>query len=366
MEQELKRVFICHSSQDAEAAQQICGYLEAGRIECWIAPRDVGLGEDYAEAIIQAIQRATVMLLVLSSGANQSRHVKNEIERAVSKGKTILPVRIERVLPKGALELHVATCQWIDAFVPPQETALYRLADSIRTLIGESGEEAFGLAAGGLTQRTSIGQGSRRGGARRAVPVIAGLGVVGLVALAAGIFYSRTTGDAAGNGRAPTLAQAGTPRSDVVEPLPAGPSSERLRDEARRTAERWLEVLSAGDYDALYTLLAPDFTSENYTEAGVMNENHHRDEWLASKRRRNYTSISWEALGPLQVSVDGEDNLGRPLAIVEYRQYVCLSRPGVVYSSKGVERLHLSWRDNRWEVVREVFHRSEASGRTCL
>lgn len=156
MGRELKKVFICHSSQDAESAKRICAYLEAGQIECWIAPRDVGLGEDYAEAIIQAIQRATVMLLVLSTGANQSRHVKNEIERAVSKGKIILPVRVEDVLPKGALELHVATCQWIDAFVPPLERGLSRLSDSILALIGESREKATGLPVGGLAQQPSM------------------------------------------------------------------------------------------------------------------------------------------------------------------------------------------------------------------
>ena len=134
----------------------MCAYLQAARIECWIAPRDVGLGEDYAEAIIEAIQNAKVMLLVLSTGANQSRHVKNEIERAVSKGKIILPVRIEEVLPQGALELHVATCQWVDAFVPPLETALSRLPDSIRALIGESREQASDLPARGLPQRPAM------------------------------------------------------------------------------------------------------------------------------------------------------------------------------------------------------------------
>lgn len=130
-----KQVFICHSSLDSEIAQKICARLEADHIGCWIAPRDVEPSADYAESIIDAISHSTIMILVLSASANHSRHVKNEIERAVSKGKIILPVRIEHVLPQGALELHVATCQWVDVFVPPLESGFARLAASIRILL---------------------------------------------------------------------------------------------------------------------------------------------------------------------------------------------------------------------------------------
>lgn len=145
-----KPVFICHSSQDAEVARQICAYLEKGQIGCWIAPRDVDPGADYAEEIIDAIEQAAVMLLVLSAGSNQSRHVKNEVERAVSKGKIILPLRIENVLPRGALELHVASCQWVDAYVPPLEPSLSRLADAIQVILGKNGPTTFCRARDGL------------------------------------------------------------------------------------------------------------------------------------------------------------------------------------------------------------------------
>lgn len=131
-------VFICHASKDAGTARQICTYLESERIACWIAPRDVAPEANYAEEIIGGIERAAVVLLVLSTGANQSRHVRNEIERAVSKGKIILPLRVEDVLPGGALELHVASSQWVDAYVPPLETGLVRAAVAIKALLGQS------------------------------------------------------------------------------------------------------------------------------------------------------------------------------------------------------------------------------------
>lgn len=74
-----------------------------------MAPRDVLPGRDYGEQIIEAIEAAAVTLLVLSEHANASRHVRNEIERAVAKAKAVLPVRIREVLPSKALELFVSS-----------------------------------------------------------------------------------------------------------------------------------------------------------------------------------------------------------------------------------------------------------------
>jgi len=34
-------IFISHSSADCAAAEQICAYLEATGLSCWIAPRDI-------------------------------------------------------------------------------------------------------------------------------------------------------------------------------------------------------------------------------------------------------------------------------------------------------------------------------------
>jgi hypothetical protein len=45
-------VFICHSSKDRTIANAICSKLEQNRIRCWIAPRDVIAGTDYAESIV--------------------------------------------------------------------------------------------------------------------------------------------------------------------------------------------------------------------------------------------------------------------------------------------------------------------------
>jgi hypothetical protein len=54
-------VFISYSSQDKPTADAACAALEAANIRCWIAPRDINPGRDYAESIIEAIESARVL-----------------------------------------------------------------------------------------------------------------------------------------------------------------------------------------------------------------------------------------------------------------------------------------------------------------
>lgn len=126
--------FISHASQDREVAERICSFLEERGIRCWIAPRDVRPGRRYGEEIVGGIEGADAVVLVLSENANNSTFVEREIERAVSYGKPTLPVRVREVQPSRSLELFISNAHWIDAWKPPMEQYLDRLADSIRSL----------------------------------------------------------------------------------------------------------------------------------------------------------------------------------------------------------------------------------------
>ena len=55
-------------------------------------------------------------MLVLSENANKLAFVKREVERAVSKGKPVFPIRLREVLPSKALELFISSAHWIDAW----------------------------------------------------------------------------------------------------------------------------------------------------------------------------------------------------------------------------------------------------------
>jgi WD40 repeat protein len=125
-------VFISYSTLDKPAADAACATLEAAGIRCWIAPRDILPGNDYDASIIDAIESAKIFILMFSGNANASRQIKLEVERAVSKGIMIIPVRIEDVMPSKALEYFISTPHWLDAFTPPMERHLKQLATSVQ------------------------------------------------------------------------------------------------------------------------------------------------------------------------------------------------------------------------------------------
>jgi osmotically-inducible protein OsmY len=134
-------VFISYSSKDKAAADALCGTLEGRGIPCWIAPRNIAYGSDYGEAIVDGINESRVMVLVFSSNANTSPHIKREVDRAVSKSLTIIPIRIEDVAPTRALEYYISPVHWLDAVTPPLEPHLEALADKIHVLLGKAPAE---------------------------------------------------------------------------------------------------------------------------------------------------------------------------------------------------------------------------------
>jgi hypothetical protein len=75
-------VFISYASQDAAVANSVVENLEHHGCKCWIAPRDVKPGAQYADAIVRAINEAKALVLVMSGSAVDSAHVAREAERA--------------------------------------------------------------------------------------------------------------------------------------------------------------------------------------------------------------------------------------------------------------------------------------------
>jgi hypothetical protein len=128
-------VFISHSSKDKPIADAVCARLESRGIRCWIAPRDVEPGRPYGESIIDAIHNCRIMVLLLSSSANTSIHIAKEVERAVSHGATVIPLRIEAVMPAKSLDYFIGSVHWLDALTPPLEQHLDNLAEAILRIL---------------------------------------------------------------------------------------------------------------------------------------------------------------------------------------------------------------------------------------
>ncbi len=127
-------IFVSYASADRDAAFRIVGFLEGQGIHCWVAPRDVAPGVEYGHAIINAIEQCKALVLVLSDQSNDSQFVRKEVERAVSKTKVVLPVRIREVTPSGSLEFYISSAQWVDAWKTPMEQHLMPLVAAIKAM----------------------------------------------------------------------------------------------------------------------------------------------------------------------------------------------------------------------------------------
>lgn len=128
-----REVFVSYSQPDYECAVELVARVEGEGINCWIAPRDIAPSSDWAAEIIDAISNSRVMILVFSASSNDSPQVRREVERAVHKNVSILPFRIENVVPSKSLEYFLSSQHWMDAFTSPREAHYARLCAYLKS-----------------------------------------------------------------------------------------------------------------------------------------------------------------------------------------------------------------------------------------
>src|SRR5882762_10173353 len=141
-------VFISYASQDAAVGAALVEALERHGVACWIAPRDVKAGAQYADAIVRAISGARAFVLVLSETSIASSHVSREIERAASKERPIIALRIDAAPLTPSLEYFLSESQWVEARAGNIDAAYRKLIDAIREPARAAPETPVAIAPG--------------------------------------------------------------------------------------------------------------------------------------------------------------------------------------------------------------------------
>jgi formylglycine-generating enzyme required for sulfatase activity len=112
-------IFVSHSASDgATLASQLADALEASGVRCWVAPRDVELGESYPAQIGRAVRKCRGLVLVLTVEANFSPGVIREVELADKANKPMVPLIVDGTRPSDGLSYFVSSQQqiaWTDA-----------------------------------------------------------------------------------------------------------------------------------------------------------------------------------------------------------------------------------------------------------
>jgi hypothetical protein len=234
-------VFICHSSKDKKIADAICAKLEQNKIRCWIAPRDVVPGQDFAEAIVAAIHASKVTVFVFSTHSNESPHVSHELERSVSLGLPILPFRVDDVVPSPALEYFISSAHWLDALTPPLEAHIDRLVSTVAVLLEREVEPAVptptSRSHGRMSRRRWIAAGA-------GTAAVAGAVALGLVlTLGGGTDPGPATGTRTPTASATPSGKAGPFVDDFTTAVdPSWTWTNEDKNTWRVTPQGWLEI----------------------------------------------------------------------------------------------------------------------------
>ncbi len=229
------RAFICYSSRDKAWADAVCNALELAGHRCWIAPRDVTAGTEWGSAIIGGIDQCQIMVLIFSRHANASTHVRREVERALSKGLSILPLRIEDVQPQGAMEYALSSTQWLDAFAPHPEASLQQLTESVTALLSIPSRSSPSYPDMARTADRFATNSAHIPGPRRAAWLCASFVLVAVCAVMA--IWSRT----------------GAPSANTMQPSGQPP---RLLDHAPKSTQIVLNGTWNGTSGSVFTMHA--------------------------------------------------------------------------------------------------------------
>lgn len=107
--------FISYSTKNADVANELVEKIEAEGKRCFIAPRDIAPGALYAQEIVRGVREAEVFIFLFSAFSNKSYYCCSEANAAVSEGKRILTIGLDRTKPSDALHFYLGPSQWIDA-----------------------------------------------------------------------------------------------------------------------------------------------------------------------------------------------------------------------------------------------------------
>jgi TolB-like protein/tetratricopeptide (TPR) repeat protein len=202
-------VFVSYASQDATIANSIVGTLEKNGVTCWIAPRDVTPGALYADGIIRAINEAKVLVLVLSASSIASKHVGKEVERASSKGRPIIALKVDATPLTTTLEYFLSESQWIDAAALGMPAALVKLGQAVGQVLASPSAVNPEAGAGGTSEQPTAVHPTGIG--KRLALVAAAVVILGIAVSLAVRFWST-------KGQAPAVA-ASSDKSIAVLPF---------------------------------------------------------------------------------------------------------------------------------------------------
>jgi TIR domain-containing protein len=324
-------VFISYSSEDKLAADALCGALEAARIRCWVAPRDVVPALSYSGQITRAIKASRVMVLIFSEHSNVSAAVLAEVELAANAGVHILNFRVDASPLSDDLRFYLQHRHWLDALTPPMERHHARLVPTIQGLLAPaSTSEEAELATPTLASPMVLPR--KTGGSKaRKFPLLRILLLVALVVGGTTAILKWMAGHSSAPQPAPTLAP--TPTA-----LIAGKSSPIATPESSPTIQK------------------VDVPSTNIDKPTLLTSNEIRGNGVGEDISYYYTFNAGP--GTVKVTVDGKNKpggltnaIGVEISDLDAKRLLYIGMGNTTIDKRKVERFQLG---RRQQVIMRI------------
>jgi hypothetical protein len=87
-------VFLSYASADRAIAEQIAQKLRSGGIDLPMLANAIGRGDDFADALREALQDSDAVVVVLSNASVESAFVMAELGAAMALNKRIIPIKL--------------------------------------------------------------------------------------------------------------------------------------------------------------------------------------------------------------------------------------------------------------------------------
>ena len=257
-----QRVFISYASGDQATADRLVREIEKRGIGCWISSRDVHLGDDYQGSIVSAIEKCGLVLLLFSQNANQSTEIPKELAIASKFHRTIIPARIQDIVPSGAFTYQMSTAQFIDLF-HDFENKLDELCGHIADKL-ETAEQVRLRIAEERKHRTILRDVKLAGAAVIALIVLILAGVIFLPRLWHHEPTVAATQSGATNSAATTAPQASVPQASAQTPAASAPQAAQVQQSAAS------DSIGLGQTSRIYDGIKFDVTQVKATSQGLM------------------------------------------------------------------------------------------------
>jgi hypothetical protein len=85
-------VFVSYSHRDQTFAKQLAADLHKSNVPTWFDVESILGGQRWDEAIEKGLDQASHLIYIISPNALASDYVNHEVNTALGKGRTVLPV----------------------------------------------------------------------------------------------------------------------------------------------------------------------------------------------------------------------------------------------------------------------------------